>query len=79
MTEGEFLKKARIDAGLTQTELAKKMGWGNCQFCSNQERNIASLPNRSIKRFIKITRCNAKEFFLVKLENYANEINGFFP
>lgn len=42
-TIGAFIRKARLDAGLCQRELAETFGYSSGQFVSNWERGI-SLP-----------------------------------
>jgi len=39
---GKMLKKARMDAGLTQKELSRILGYGTSQFISNWERGISA-------------------------------------
>ncbi len=77
--EAQFLKYARLCAKLTQGELGKKLGWGSAQFVSNQERGKSSLPNDSIKKFIKVTKCDKGELFKAKISDYAQDLKRFFP
>lgn len=41
---GDFLKESRIEAGLTQKEIAKKCGHNSPQFISNIERGLCWPP-----------------------------------
>lgn len=58
MTLGQFLKKARENAGLTQKQVADKLGYSSAQFISNFENDRASLPLGVAKKFCKITKAN---------------------
>lgn len=40
---GEVIKQIRVDAGISQMDLAKKLNYKTSQFISNWERNL-SLP-----------------------------------
>jgi len=80
MSEGEFVKEARLAAGLSQTKLAKRLGWSSPQFVSNIERGLSSLPNSSVNDFVRATKCSKKAFIRVKskslVEQFLKEV-GF--
>ena len=50
----ELLKKARSEKGLSQAEVAKKLGYSSPQFISNWERGLASPPIPKLKKLCKI-------------------------
>lgn len=50
----EFLKKKRNDAGLSQKELAKKLGYTTAQFVSNWERSISRPPIDSVPKLAEL-------------------------
>lgn len=68
--ESKFIKEARIDAGLTQGELAKAFGYSSAQFISNAERSLCSLPPAIMKKFCKLTNADVNMFIHVKLQDY---------
>jgi len=53
-TVPQFLKRKRAEAGLTQKELANKMGYSTAQFCSNWERSKSLPPIGSLKKLATI-------------------------
>lgn len=59
-----MLKRYRKQAGFTQAELAKKLGYKSAQFVSNWERGVSALPVDKFKAFSKHTGCPIS--FLVK-------------
>ena len=52
MNYGDFLRRARLDAGLTQTELAKRMGV-TPQYISQYERNNRMPKTETVVKFAK--------------------------
>lgn len=50
----EYLKSARIVKQLSQSEVAKRLGYKNGQFVSNWERGLSTPPKRVIKDLCKI-------------------------
>lgn len=47
---GKYLQKKRIEADLTQIEVAKKLGYSSAQFISNFERGLCSPPLKQMKK-----------------------------
>lgn len=45
---GSYFKKLRLKSGLSQRELAEKLGWSNPQFVSNIERGVAYYPKEKL-------------------------------
>lgn len=52
---GDVLKKAREDADLAQSELAKKLGYPNGQIVSNWERGLQGIPIKNAMAFCRHT------------------------
>ncbi|RLA88599.1 MAG: hypothetical protein DRG20_05885 [Deltaproteobacteria bacterium] len=63
-TIGEFLRLARVKKGLSQYELAKKMGYKTAQSISDWEREKADVPIERIKELAEILNIDQKELFL---------------
>ncbi len=66
---GIFLKKKRVDAGLTQMSLATKMGYPGSQFVSNWERCICPPPSRNFQKLIVMLKINKEELMEVMMED----------
>lgn len=87
-----YLKQKRIDAGFTQLELAKKLGYSSAQFISNWERRLASPPisalgklcalldldrNKVIDLYLDVTRMRINKAFKKLLpEKFWNVANS---
>lgn len=59
---GELLQKARIHAGLTQEDVARKLGYTH-QFISNWERGISSPPCKLLRRIESLYGIPANELY----------------
>lgn len=51
---GKFLQKKRMEKGLSQGEVAKKLGYTSPQFISNIERGLCSPALSSAKKMAKL-------------------------
>ena len=49
----EFLRAKRVEAGLSQLDVAKKLKFSNAQFISNIERGVAPVPFPVLKILMK--------------------------
>lgn len=71
---GQFLKKARINAGYSQATIAKKFGYSSPQFISNVERDVCSPPMALFKGLCEVYEVDLQASFnLLK----HNEIKRF--
>lgn len=52
-TVNEIVKTTRIQRGISQADLAKKLGLSSAQSVSNLERNLVKLPPKHYKRAAK--------------------------
>ena len=57
------LKKLRLARGLSQTEVAKKLGYSSPQFISNWERGLASPPVKVLKRLAALYETDSNQLF----------------
>lgn len=53
---GDYLRGQRINAGLSQAKLAKKLGYTSAQFVSNWERRISTPPLCTLKKLVTILK-----------------------
>lgn len=73
-----LIKTKRIEAGLMQKDLAKKMGYTSPQFISNWERGISKPPLKSVLKLCKILKINKTILECILLRDSANEIRKAF-
>ena len=71
-SSGEILREARSKTGMSQGELAKKMGYSNPQFVSNWERGLCCLPAKKAALFCRLTGMSSEVMrFILKKEAQA--------
>ena len=70
---GEYFRKRRIEAGLTQTEVADSLGLATGQFISNWERGRSMPPMVYLPKLVKLYGLNRGEV----MEIYLNEQQSF--
>ena len=59
----EFLKNARLEAKLTQSQVAESLGYSTAQFISNWERGISSPPLKNLKALSTLYKCRPDDLF----------------
>lgn len=57
----QLLKGAREARGLSQAEVAKKLGYTSPQFISNMERGLCAPPLKAIKELVEMYRLKQDE------------------
>lgn len=70
----EYLKAARIMKGLTQDELAKKLGYSCAQFVSNWERGQCLPPIGKMKAVSKVLGLDHNDFVDLVMVEKRKEI-----
>lgn len=73
-----YLKKKRVEAGLTQSEVASELGYTSPQFISNWERGLASPPVFVLKNLTKLYKVSADEMFKMLLDQVERELHREF-
>ncbi len=58
-----FLKKKRVEVGLTQSEVASALGYSSPQFVSNWERGLANPPVFILRHLTKLYKVPVDEMF----------------
>jgi transcriptional regulator with XRE-family HTH domain len=58
---GRWLRDCRRQARITQSELAKALGYDSSQLISNIERGVSLLPSRRLPEFARILGCSLLE------------------
>jgi transcriptional regulator with XRE-family HTH domain len=57
----KYFRQKRIDAGLTQAELASALGFSGAQIVSNWERGVCAPPLASLRPMIKVLNLDPEE------------------
>lgn len=60
-----LLKNARMNAGLSQKEVAVVLGYKSSQFVSNWERGLSSPPMATLRRLCRLYKTDEREVFRV--------------
>jgi transcriptional regulator with XRE-family HTH domain len=59
---GAYVKGLRVDAALTQQQVAKALGYEYYTFVSQIERGFARVPPEDIQKWAKVLRVDVSEF-----------------
>jgi DNA-binding transcriptional regulator YiaG len=74
----QFLKEKRMKIGLTQSDVARKLGYSSPQFVSNWERGLASPPVFILRDLTKIYKVSADEMFKLLLSEVEADLRTEF-
>ena len=77
-TLGSYLKDKRIEADLTQLEVAKKLGYSSPQFISNFERGLCSPPLKQLKKITKLYDINPTDIIDLMMDDQLSRLNKTF-
>lgn len=69
-----YLKRKRIGAGLSQRQVARKLGYTTAQFVSNWERGISEPPISALKTLAVLYELDADELFEVTLNHIVSKV-----
>lgn len=58
-----YLKQKRLAAGLSQVEVAQKLGYTTSQFVSNWERGVAPPPVRTLRKLAQLYKVPANDLY----------------
>ena len=67
---GEILRAHREKAGMTQLELARKIGYDTPQFISLFERGLSKVPVKTIGKISAILKFSEKEICKILLDEH---------
>lgn len=70
----DFLKQKRVAAGLSQRDVADKLGYSTPQFISNWERGVSHPPINALKRLGELYKVSAEDLFEVTLSATIHEV-----
>lgn len=76
MDLSKFLKQKRLQAGLSQGEVAKRLGYTSPQFVSNWERGLSRPPAATLRKIAQIYNIATNEMFDVVLQATIGEVTA---
>lgn len=74
---GSYLRDSREASGLSQTEVAEKLGLSTGQFVSNWERGVSMPPMEYLPKIVKLYKISKAELVQVytsEQERYIREV-----
>ena len=76
MTLETYLKQKRVEADLTQSELAAKLGYESPQFISNAERQKCGYPVAQFPLLAKLLDVSVKDMINMRGEDYKEHMRN---
>lgn len=71
---GTLAKGARLQAGLSQWAVAKKLGYTTAQYISNYERGLAPMSPKIAKKFCAITGLSIHVMFAAMVKDAETKL-----
>lgn len=72
----QFLKENRTTSGLSQKDVATKLGYSTSQFISNWERGISQPPINTLRTLANMYKVTAEQMFNVLLEETMVQVQA---
>lgn len=69
-----FLRECRMRSGLSQMQVARKLGYGTAQFISNWERGVSEPPLKALKILAKVYSVSVDDIFQVVLKTTIEKV-----
>lgn len=71
---GAILREMRREAGLSQGQVSKKLGFTSPQFVSNWERSLVSIPSRHVLKIAKLYKVNPSKLINPMVAEYRERL-----
>lgn len=71
-----FLRDARVEAGFSQQDVAKRLGYASPQFVSNWERGLSSPPCHVLWQLANLYRVSAEALYDLMLQETLDRIES---
>ena len=71
---GDFLQSKRVKAGLSQGDVATKLGYSSPQFISNFERGLCAPPLNKLKLLVQLYDLNGEEVLKLMLKEQEKHL-----
>ncbi|MGZ3768421.1 MAG: helix-turn-helix domain-containing protein [Bdellovibrio sp.] len=72
----KLLQTYREKSGLSQVEVAEKLGYTTSQFVSNWERGLSAPPFNALRKLAVLYKIDADELFDISLENKIEQVKA---
>ena len=72
----QFLKEKRTLSGLSQKDVATKLGYSTSQFISNWERGVSQPPINTLRTLATMYKISAEQMFNVLLEETMVQVQA---
>ena len=72
----QFLKEKRTLSGLSQKDVASKLGYSTSQFISNWERGVSQPPINTLRTLATMYKISAEQMFNVLLEETMVQVQA---
>ncbi|MCO5143201.1 MAG: helix-turn-helix domain-containing protein [Oligoflexia bacterium] len=71
---GGYLQNKRVKVGLSQGDVAKRLGYSSPQFISNFERGLCAPPLTKLKGIVNLYNLNGEEVVKLMLKEHERHI-----
>ena len=71
---GDYLQSKRMKVGLSQGDVATKLGYSSPQFISNFERGLCAPPLEKLKVLVSLYSLNGEEVLKLMLKEEEREL-----
>lgn len=71
----KYLKEKRVEAGFTQKELARKLGYTTGQYVSNWERGFCAPPLNAATRITKLLKIPPKKYKQLLVDGFIARLD----
>jgi transcriptional regulator with XRE-family HTH domain len=75
----KFLRKKRVEAGLTQQQVARVLGYSSSQFVSNWERGLCNPPMESLGQLVTLFKIDNEEIMEIYLDSMRDQLRQVLP
>lgn len=71
---GDYLQARRVKAGLSQGDVAAKLGYSSPQFVSNFERGLCAPPLNKMKTIVQLYDLNSEEVLKLMMKEHEKQL-----
>lgn len=71
---GDFLQSKRVKAGLSQGDVATKLGYSSPQFISNFERGLCAPPLNKLKMLVQLYDLAGEEVLKLMMKEHERHL-----